>query len=334
MNILCPITSAADIAPLSIYGAEFFCGYLPPWWVEKYSDNADFEQFGCPAVPLNNRNVLSSNVTDYEELKAVVAQADIHQCTLFLTLNAKYYPEYLYEDLHRYVGELAQAGVKKLIVSDVGTIAFLNTHFPQMAVSISCLSQVTNTEAVAFYLQFPNVERIVLPRHMATAEIKTMALAFPHIEFEYFIFSNKCLYDDGYCRSIHAFTPICKDRFSSGFYAAEGALLPQSKEETLHQQEALYRKWTQDEPKELGYCTPSFCCTACSLLSLCDVENITAVKLSIRGHDLQERLHQTRMARAAIEAAQAGDGVVLQQVVSALYGKEMLCKNGFSCMMK
>ena len=35
MKILCPIMASADIDVLDPeqYGAEFFCGYLPEWWI-------------------------------------------------------------------------------------------------------------------------------------------------------------------------------------------------------------------------------------------------------------------------------------------------------------
>lgn len=37
MKILCPIMASADIDVLDPeqYGAEFFCGYLPEWWIKN-----------------------------------------------------------------------------------------------------------------------------------------------------------------------------------------------------------------------------------------------------------------------------------------------------------
>ena len=102
------------------------------------------------------------------------------------------------------------------------------------------------------------------------------------------------------------------------------------------QNEHEFRLWTRNESRiDLsGYCSGSFGCMACALLTLKDVPNITSVKLSIRGHSVEERLRQVKMARAVISCVENGGNYQqIQSIVSKLYGKDTLCKTGMSCIM-
>lgn len=338
MKILCPIMAAADVEVLDPdkYGTEFFCGYLPHWWIEKYNDSDAYRLFQNLSTPINNRNGAGANILSYSELCETVEKCHQKRTRLFLAVNAKYYPDYVYDDLRRYLSEIYTAGIRNLIVCDIGLISLLSREYPDMKVSVSCLNQATNSHSVAFYTNFPVVDRIVFPRHMSSSEIQHIACMFPQTEFEYFIFSNKCLYDDGYCRGIHEFTPICKDLFYCEFYSLNGTPLEYWKGNNLLLKDQEFRQWTRNESRlDLsGYCTASFACTACSLLSLIGIQNIKAVKLSIRGHSVSERLRQVSMAREAITYVEmGGDRQGLQKLVSSLYGKDSLCSLGTSCMM-
>ncbi len=337
MKILTPITSSSDIETLepSIYGTEFFCGYSTMWWETRFRSDSSADS--PISIPLNNRNGKNANFHSLSELQNAVHTAEEKQTNLFLVLNAKHYPSYVYSELKKYIDEVVSAGIRKMIVCDIGMIHFLNTHYPEIKVSVSCLNQVTNSMAVRFYAQFKNVERIVFPRHMHIDEIHAIASSMPEMQFEYFIFSNRCLYDDGYCRGIHEFTPICKDLYFSEFYSADG--LPLS-DTTMHQYRtgaAAFSEWTRNEimVSEHQYCTASFACTACSLPVLMKEPNIVSVKISIRGHSIDERLRQVQMAREAISATESEPDLrAIQQKICSLYGKETLCKAGMSCMMK
>lgn len=315
---------------------EFFCGYMPHWWVEKYNNSKTFELLRNLSTPINNRNGVGANVLDSLELKKIVQLSKERNARIFLVLNAKYYPEYVYVDLKRYIEEVIDAGIREIIVCDIGILAFLQENYPEIKVTISCLNQVTNTMAVDFYLNFENVKRIVFPRHMSVPEIKTIANKHKKIEFEFFVFSNKCLYDDGFCRGVHEFTPICKDLFFSNYYDSFGKILPDHRIDDYKAQEVKYREWTRNEilSTQKGYCTRNFACSACSLIELCKLDNIVSVKISIRGHEIEERKKQVEMARMVIETAQKGDKNALKQTVCRMYGKPILCSDGKACMMK
>lgn len=338
MRILCPIMASSDIDVLdpTQYNTEFFCGYLPDWWINKYNDSNAYHLSRNISTPINNRNDESANIRNIHDLHSAVEKCHQKFTRLFLAVNAKYYPEYVYPDLQQYLREVYAAGVRSMILCDIGLIDYVSRNFPDVKISVSCLNQVTNSLAVQFYAKFSGVERIVFPRHMSSEEIRQIAVKFPKLEFEYFIFSNKCLYDDGYCRGVHEFTPICKDLFSAEYYQHGGGPVSDQQRDFLLKNESEYRLWTKSEAKanKRGYCTASFACTACSLLTLVNVPNIQSLKLSIRGHSVEERLRQVQMANAAIAYIQNnGDYEGLHKIISKQYGKETLCETGLSCMM-
>lgn len=335
MKILAPIVNSEDISVLnpSLYGTEFFCGYMPQWWLDSFVDESRNDR--NLSTPLNNRNSPKANVTTFSELKKIVEIASSYNTDVFLVLNAKYYPDYVYKSIDRYLNEVISAGISRMIVCDIGMIHYLEHKYPNIKVSVSCLNQVTNTMSAQFYHSFGNVDRIVFPRHMSSEEIKSIVMNLPDIEFEFFIFSNKCLYDDGYCRGIHEFTPICKDLYYSEFYSISSDIDTQKRMELVNL-EREFSNWTRMELdcEKRDICTPSFACCACALKSLVKHKNIVSVKMSIRGHSVEERLRQVKMAREAITCVEEGHDIEdLKHIISKLYGKESLCRDGISCMM-
>ncbi len=336
MKILVPINNSSEIDILSPlkFNTEFFCGYLPQWWIDEYN-NLD-NKSGNLATPINNRNGRGANVTSIFELSEIVKKAEKYSTDVFLVLNAKYYPDYVYNNISKYINEVVLVGITRMIVSDIGMINYLAINYPEIKVSVSCLNQVSSKLAVEFYHSFENVDRIVFPRHMSSREIENIASSNNSLEFEYFIFSNKCLFDDGYCRGIHEFTPICKDLFYSDFYSKKGESIEICEKKKLAYLEHEYAAWTRNELmcSANGYCTSNFACCACSLVRLSKISNITSVKLSIRGHNVEERLRQVEMASEVIKQVKIGATTAeIKHIVSTLYGKESLCKDGTSCMM-
>lgn len=338
MNILVPIGDYEEVSKFAALGdVEFFCGYIPEWWREKYNSR-ELVSTGKMALPINNRYEIASSFGTAGELRKVVERAYKYSCPLYLTLNFKYYPEFVYGDIERFIGEVSENGVKKLIVSDLGLISWLSRNHPEMDVSVSCLSQVTNSESVRFFSDFSNVERIVFPRHMMTCEIIRIAEEFPEMEFEYFVFSNKCFYDDGYCRAVHEFHPICRDRFSYEFKDSRGMIYDDYEANRLLEHSVrTFREWSPENTKKNSSSErwQNFICSACSLSQTVSQPNIKAVKLSIRGKTLDERLEQTRIALAAVRMAKisGGDKEKIKRMIMNETGVE-ICFSGSHCMMQ
>ena len=104
----------------------------------------------------------------------------------------------------------------------------------------------------------------------------------------------------------------------------------------LRENEYYFREWTRNEVQfeQKGYCTAGFGCMACSLTQTDRYKNIVSVKISIRGHNVQERLKQVQMAYNVLKSVDLNSGIDgIKHIVSSNYGKENLCRDGKSCMM-
>lgn len=107
-----------------------------------------------------------------------------------------------YEELNAYIQEVHNVGIRHLIVSGLGLMKFLSDNYPDMKLSISCLNEIYNSASVDFYRQF-KPERIVFPRHINIRDVDLIVNECKDINFEEFVLSDKCIYNDGNCRCFH-----------------------------------------------------------------------------------------------------------------------------------
>lgn len=336
MNILVPIQNKEDIAQLALAGAnEMYCGYVPKWWIDEFNSLKTVGDYSTVPCNLNNRNALKSNFTDLSDLAFCVNQAKKNGVNLFLTLNAKYFPQMAYPFLKKWLDEVSSVGVEKLIVSDFGLIHWLNKNYSQFSLSTSCLSQITNSESIRFCLEFENVERVVFPRHISVNEAIELAKAFPKTEFEFFGLSNKCQYDDGYCRGIHDFFPVCKDIWDNDYYSLDDENIPYSTQDLLINASQHFNRWAIGYPnsKLCNYRWKGVACSLCSICNLISLENVVSVKLAGRGYELSERIKQVKIATQIIELAQSKNNVeTIKNKVSNFFGIDDFCC-GVNCIM-
>ena len=325
MRILVPVNSADEMTLFNpeVFETEFFCGYMPSWWKERFNVSGA-ERRGVLPAPINNRNAESANVSDPGVLERMIETADRYQTDLFLAINAKHYPGFLYSALEKYIDEVSELGIRKVIACDEGLMHLLSRRHPEITVSVSCLNQVTNTWSALRMLKKGNVERIVFPRHMTSEEMCSIASAVPEMDFEFFIFSNKCPYDDGYCRGVHEFVPICKDRFQARFLG-----LDPRRSNNAFESFVTYSS-VEDRYEEYGFKSPNFSCAACLLPAVSEQSNIVSAKIAFRGHSAAKKLWQVELAHNLI-ASKAGFDQIKGFVCSA-YGADSLCDTGTACM--
>lgn len=144
-----------------------------------------------------------------------------------------FYYENMYPYLKEYLYELLSAGVNRLIVSDIGIMELLNTEFTEFKLTASCVVQIISSSMVDFYKNF-NIERVVFPRHISVEDICMIADNFPELEFECFGLCEKCLHDDGNCRSMHSVGAVCLDCWNSVYERINGeSISPQMRHELL-----------------------------------------------------------------------------------------------------
>ncbi|RKI99819.1 hypothetical protein D7X87_24295 [bacterium D16-54] len=218
MNILMPIQTVQEIIPLIGAGAtEFYGGYISDNWKKKYNkEKAD----GILQISLNNRDREKTNFKNIADLQKAVRLCEKYKKSFFLVINAKWFPQECFEELNSYIQEIRDIGIERLIVSDIGLIKFLFDNYPDMKLSISCLNEIYNSASVDFYKQF-NPERIVFPRHINIKDVEMIANSHKNTEFEVFVLSDKCIYDDGNCRCFHDWGPICQESWSTNYIGRE-----------------------------------------------------------------------------------------------------------------
>lgn len=159
MKILTPIMSAADIDILNpqLYNTEFFCGYLPQWWISEYNAPQDTE--GNLATPINNRNGRNSNVTTIEELAEIVKKSKEYNTDVFLVLNAKYYPNYVYESVSKYIEEVLEAGITRMIVSDISLCEQFNQDDDNYEYVAKTMIQKSINQLMLHFSRLSNADR-------------------------------------------------------------------------------------------------------------------------------------------------------------------------------
>lgn len=208
--------------------------------------------------------------------------------TLYLTLNALYYPELAYPAIERYLKELMNIGIEHLIISDAGMINYIHSkHFNNFKITISCTIQIINKYAIEFYNKF-QPERIVLPRHVSVIEAMEFLRSYPEIDFEIFILSNKCVYDDGLCRCLHDLGSICQEPWNCKFYYQRPNKADTTEFQNRCKKAALDfidLSIGEDQTIRGGVSDGFFSmqCSICALYNLGNYPNLKSLKLSGRG---------------------------------------------------
>ena len=298
-SILAPISALREADILLETGAnEFYCGYMPDYWWTAFnrSQGRDASRY---QIGINKKDVRQANFINLQDLEELHKILTARGATLFLTLNAPCYPQIAYPFLDRVLAEIVEIGIRDIIVTDIGLMRYLSDKYPDIRITVSCLAQITNYYAAKFYESF-HVRRIVFPRHILCSEMSHIAQKTPNIEFEFFLFGGKCIYDDGYCRINHDLGPICLDVWHGDFYPPNEKMRP-------HLQNAAYDfdRWSHGypAPEQMDPCLANIGCSACALMELVTVPNIVSVKIAGRGKPTEVKKRLVELARMSIDFA-------------------------------
>lgn len=332
MKILTPFSKIDQMKELIETGAtELFCGYIPHEWIKLFSVNEKFPFF---PVPLNKRANIDANLTSRNDLCEAVKIANAFGVKLFLTLNALYFPEPFWGYLEEYISDIQMVGIENCIVSDFALMQYLTTN-TNIHITVSCLANVRNKAQVAFYKQF-NIERIVFPRHIPIHNIISICNAYPEIDFEYFILSDKCIYDDGNCHCNHIIGPFCNDSWNTEYYTHSQKELTTLEIEELNRNEFSFKRWSTsicavDKSKNRWR---SIGCSLCSLATTISIPNITSLKIVGRGFGTNGLKQMVRVVNQAIEIAQKKESSLLCEYARNSFGNEDMCSNNQFCIIR
>lgn len=124
--------------------------------VGSYESLAAAIQAGADAVyfgvgKLNMRSASAANFS-FEDLGRIVEKAHRAGVKAYLTVNTVVYEEEI-GDLHAVIDRARRAGVDAVIASDMAAIRYARQIGQEVHISTQC--NISNSEAVRFYAQWP-----------------------------------------------------------------------------------------------------------------------------------------------------------------------------------
>ncbi|MBI2313890.1 MAG: U32 family peptidase [Betaproteobacteria bacterium] len=96
------------------------------------------------------------------------------------------------------VDKAAQLGIDAVILADAGLMQYARQTHPQLRLHLSVQGSATNYEAINFYHERFGIQRAVLPRVLALAQVEQVVKNTP-VEIEVFGFGGLCVMVEGRC---------------------------------------------------------------------------------------------------------------------------------------
>lgn len=174
---------------------EFFTGYNPPYWYEKYG----FE------VSPNGRFAEHEQITDRETLEEICKEVQAHGLELFVNLNAWYYTDETFPAIQKMVEEFQEIGVDGIICGNIEILEYLKEIGYTWKMNISTILALYNSESIRFFLENYCINKIILSREVTLKEIEVLVTQFPDTSFEVFWEGDFCRYNNGLCYAEHKY---------------------------------------------------------------------------------------------------------------------------------
>lgn len=144
----------------------------------------------------NARNFPGLNFT-VAELEKSVAYAHANGAKVLLAVNT--FPPAGKTSLWKGAVDVgARLRVDAFIVADIAVANYVAAEYPEMRLHLSVQAAASNPESIKYYCREFSVKRVVLPRILTVAEIRSIAGEIP-CEIETFIFGNHGLMIEGRC---------------------------------------------------------------------------------------------------------------------------------------
>lgn len=203
MKIMAPINSPLDCSYLVKTPAkEFYCGIVPSEWSNR---------FGYAISP-NRREWKRCNLLNYEELKEICDIVHKNEKQVFAAFNANQYNSLLFSHLIEIIEKSIEQGIDGIIVADLMLLFKLKKHNINIPIAISGDLGVYNTYTINLLEEF-NIKRLIFPRYTTLSEMELISKKFPDLEYEGFIFNERCDFCGSYCFATHGYTEktFCMD---------------------------------------------------------------------------------------------------------------------------
>jgi collagenase-like PrtC family protease len=96
------------------------------------------------------------------------------------------------------VDRAAELGVDALILADAGLMRYAHKTHPGLRLHLSVQGSATSAEAIAFYRERFNIQRVVLPRVLSLSQVRRV-IENTDAEVEVFAFGSLCVMVEGRC---------------------------------------------------------------------------------------------------------------------------------------
>lgn len=284
---------------------EFFCGYVPFSWAEKYG----------VIHPLNRREVLFYNVQigSMSELQILKKMVDYYGKPVKLTLNSLYYTGEQYPVIAEIITQCMAAGFENFIIADPALILYLRQQKINCGIHLSGETAEVNRGMLEQMLPF-GIRRVIFHRKNSLEDMQSCIKEadFPH-EYEAFILNELCHFSGAFCNSLHCdeLTHLCRVPYELGNL--------HKKEETdaaqkdVAETDRIQGKEGKGLPlDEDGYLTGSTGCGLCALYRMKQV-GITHLKLVGRGNYTDFMEKDIRQLRKALDILEKSDNELQYQ---------------------
>ena len=278
---------------------EFFCGYVPFSWAEKYG----------VIHPLNRREVLFYNVQigSMSELQILKKMVDYYGKPVELTFNSIYYTGEQYPVIAEIITQCMEAGFENFIIADPALMLYLRQQKINCGIHLSGETAEVNRGMLEQMLPF-GIRRVIFHRKNSLEDMQSCIKEadFPH-EYEAFILNELCHFSGAFCNSLHCdeLTHLCRVPYELGNL--------HKKEETdaaqkdVAETDRIQGKEGKGLPlDEDGYLTGSTGCGLCALYRMKQV-GITHLKLVGRGNYTDFMEKDIRQLRKVLDILENSD---------------------------
>lgn len=284
---------------------EFFCGYVPFSWAEKYG----------VIHPLNRREVLFYNVQigSMSELQILKKMVDYYGKPVELTFNSIYYTGEQYPVIAEIITQCMAAGFENFIIAEPALMLYLRQQKINCGIHLSGETAEVNRGMLEQMLPF-GIRRVIFHRKNSLEDMQNCIKEadFPH-EYEAFILNELCHFSGAFCNSLHCdeLTHLCRVPYELGNL--------HKKEETdaaqkdVAETDRIQGKEGKGLPlDEDGYLTGSTGCGLCALYRMKQV-GITHLKLVGRGNYTDFMEKDIRQLRKALDILEKSDNELQYQ---------------------
>lgn len=284
---------------------EFFCGYVPFSWAEKYG----------VIHPLNRREVLFYNVQigSMSELQILKKMVDYYGKPVKLTFNSLYYTGEQYPVIAEIITQCMAAGLENFIIADPALILYLRQQKINCGIHLSGETAEVNRGMLEQMLPF-GIRRVIFHRKNSLEDMQSCIKEadFPH-EYEAFILNELCHFSGAFCNSLHCdeLTHLCRVPYELGNLHKKEETNAAQKD--VAETDRIQGKEGKGLPlDEDGYLTGSTGCGLCALYRMKQV-GITHLKLVGRGNYTDFMEKDIRQLRKALDILEKSDNELQYQ---------------------